>query len=128
MKTNKSILLAGFLGALTVAMGAFGAHLLKAHLEAVYLANYQTGILYQFIHVIAIFGAGIWLQMHPNRNLKFAVTFWLIGILLFSGSLYAMAFASMAGTQFSFLGPVTPLGGLSFITGWIFLALAAVRK
>ena len=126
--TQKPLALAGILGAITVAMGAFGAHFLKELMDPGYLDNYQTGILYQFIHVLAIFGAAILLHAYPHKYLKMAIWAWLIGILFFSGSLYAMGFASMAGQHFPLLGPITPIGGVSFMVGWILLALAAAKK
>ncbi len=109
------------LAGLGVAFGAFGAHALRARLEPRALETFETGVRYQMYHAFALFAVA-WLL---SRNIPGAATAgwaFLAGVLLFSGSLYLMAL-----TGWTWLGPVTPLGGVAFLTGWGLLALAASK-
>ncbi len=117
-------IIAGLLGALSVALGAFGAHALEARISADLLQTYETAVRYQFFHVIALFFAAIAIGRYPSNNMG-TIAGWLfiLGIVLFSGSLYVL----IASGQ-RWLGAVTPLGGVAFIAGWICLALAAWRS
>ncbi|MCB0514956.1 MAG: DUF423 domain-containing protein [Chitinophagales bacterium] len=120
---------AGFLGALAVILGAFGAHALRAHLSADQIRIYETGVHYQFFHVLALLAVGISMQFLTNENtalFRWAGILFIIGILFFSGSLYLLASCDMLSIQSltPILGPITPLGGLSFIAGWVCFALA----
>lgn len=120
-------------GLLSVALGAFGAHGLKKLLSNEMLAVYQTGVQYQFIHTLVLLALVIFILIFPAKQgvvrlLKVSANLMLAGIVLFSGSLYAMAFMSAAGElPPAWLGPVTPMGGLAFILGWFFLAVAAFK-
>ena len=105
----------GFLG---VALGAFGAHGLKARASEQALAWWQTGALYHLVHALAIVAVGL-LKAQTGRGDGAGWAF-LLGCLLFSGTLYAMA---LGGPRW--LGAVTPLGGLGMLAGWVLLALAA---
>ena len=110
--------LAGFLG---VALGAFGAHGLRARLSPEMLAVFETGVRYHLVHAVALLAlAGL-----MNRLNGWLVTTagWLFvaGIVLFSGSLYLLAL-----TGVTILGAITPLGGLAFLAGWACLAFAAI--
>ena len=99
---------------LAVALGAFGAHALKSTLQAHDMMEaWKTAVLYHFIHAIALLVLGL----GPNRNRG---AWWLLfaGIFLFSGSLYLMAL-----TDIQWLGAITPLGGLCFLAGWLWLVL-----
>jgi uncharacterized membrane protein YgdD (TMEM256/DUF423 family) len=110
-------------GGLGVILGAFGAHALKDSLTERSLQIYQTASHYQFIHALALILLGIWASSQPSEAATLsAAAGWLftMGILLFSGSLYALAI-----TDIKILGAVTPLGGLSFIAGWVCFAIAA---
>ena len=103
---------------LAVALGAFGAHALKTHLTEYYLDVYKTGVLYHFIHALGIFIAA-WVSFQTqDPKAQYAAFSFLTGILLFSGSLYLL---SVSGIKW--LGAITPLGGLSFLAGWILLFL-----
>lgn len=114
-------LAAGF-GLTGVALGAFAAHGLKASLSAEYLAIFQTAVLYQLIHALALFGVAL-LSLHaPGRLLQAAGVLFGIGIVLFSGSLYLLALTGIGK-----LGIVTPLGGTAFLAGWLCLGLAGWR-
>ena len=123
---NKKYLQTGaLLGAVTVAIGAFAAHGLKEHLNDYALDIFGKGVTYQFYHTIAILVTGIVWQSFPNRQLKLAFWFFLAGILLFSGSLYALALlVGKGGSPVPPIGAITPLGGLCFIAGWLFLFVA----
>jgi len=99
-----------FLG---VALGAFGAHALKDQLTGHYLDVYKSAVLYHFIHALGLLIiGGLFLQNHDPK-IHLAGTFILLGIILFSGSLYILSI-----TQIKWLGAITPLGGLSFLIGW----------
>jgi uncharacterized membrane protein YgdD (TMEM256/DUF423 family) len=111
--------LAGFTG---VALGAFAAHGLKGQLSPEYLAVFQTGVHYQLVHALALFGVALLTERLPGRLLTAAGSLFGIGILLFSGSLYALTLSGLGK-----LGMITPLGGLCFLAGWLCLGLAAVR-
>ncbi|MFK8165033.1 MAG: DUF423 domain-containing protein [Lewinella sp.] len=122
--------LCALLGALAVGIGAFGAHGLKALVAPEQLETFGTGVRYHFYHVFAI-GLAVALSALPGidqKRLRQAASAWAIGILLFSGSLYLLSLKSVIGLPVAFLGPVTPIGGLFFIAGWVLLFLAARRN
>ena len=107
------------LGALSVALGAFGAHALRGRIEPSMLEVFETAVRYQFLHALALLFVGrMRAESRPLSGL--AAGLFVAGIVLFSGSLYALVF-----TRAVLWGAVTPLGGLSFIAGWIVLARAA---
>ncbi|KPY98581.1 DUF423 domain-containing protein [Pseudomonas syringae] len=116
------LMLAAFFGFTGVALGAFAAHGLKERLSAEYLAVFHTGVLYQLIHALALLGVAILATHIPGRLITWAGFSFAVGILLFSGSLYALTL-----TGFSKLGIITPFGGLAFLFGWSMLGLAAWR-
>ena len=116
---NKTILkLAALLGILAVAIGAFGAHGLEFILAQYGReATFETAVKYHFYHTLAIFLVGVLKSTgQENKLLVYSVYCFLTGILVFSGSLYVLSL-----TNASWLGAVTPIGGLAFIFGWIFL-------
>jgi len=116
-------------GALAVILGAFGAHALKSKLSPEALASFETGVRYQFIHVLAIFVA-VWLHDRTSMNTPL-IAGWLFaaGIALFSGSIYLLATRSLLGIDsWRWLGPITPLGGLCFIAGWVVLLITVARR
>jgi uncharacterized membrane protein YgdD (TMEM256/DUF423 family) len=125
---NKRIILtAAFLGALAVILGAFGAHSLKAQLDVNDLAIWQKGVEYQFYHVLALLYLSTFAR-YKNKLIKLSYIFFCAGIILFCGSLYAITIAKIvASNSFAILGPITPIGGLCFILGWVFLFLAALK-
>ncbi len=123
------------LAALGVILGAFGAHGLKDAFDDPFLANlalpaYETGVRYHMYHAFAIIACGILGKvMGENRPMKFSFYFFLAGIVLFSGSLYLLSTRTLLGIEsWKWLGPITPIGGLCFITGWILLAVAVLKK
>jgi len=120
---------AAFLGAVAVAAGAFGAHALKNLLSEKYLAVYETAVRYQFYHVFALVVVGILFKEFPNSYLLWSGRLFCYGILLFSGSLYALTLFEALGQQgFKWLGAITPFGGICLIAGWILLAIGITNK
>lgn len=116
------VLLAAFFGFTGVALGAFAAHGLKSRLSAEYLAVFQTGVHYQVIHALALLALAL-LSVHlPGRWLTAAGLLFVLGIVLFSGSLYLLTLSGIGK-----LGIITPFGGLAFLAGWACLAMAAWR-
>ncbi|WOJ97508.1 DUF423 domain-containing protein [Congregibacter brevis] len=107
-------------GLLSVAFGAFGAHGLRDRLDAYSLGVFETAVQYQFYHSLALLIAGLLLVQFPASSLlKSSVVLFVLGMFLFSGSLYVLSF-----TGIRWLGAITPLGGLAFIAGWTCLAAA----
>lgn len=115
---------AALLGALSVALGAFAAHKLKELVSEYALGIFETAVKYQFYHVFALLAAGI-LYAHGKKNMmKWAGIFFMVGMLFFCGSLYLLTWVKTAGISgMGWVGPITPLGGLFFILGWIWLFL-----
>lgn len=123
------IIIAALLAAAAVMLGAFGAHGLKAKLTPDQLQVFETGVKYQFYHALGLFLLGLLLQQYQNSLLIYAGYAFLAGIVLFSGSLYLLANKTLLGIEgWRWLGPVTPLGGLSFIAGWLLLAAGVWRS
>jgi uncharacterized membrane protein YgdD (TMEM256/DUF423 family) len=126
---NKQIIItASLFGALAVVAGAFGAHALKASLSPYQLEVWQTGVQYQFYHVFALLFLSTFTRF---KNKVIVSTYYLFtfGIVLFSGSLYLLACRDLINMPgLVVLGRVTPVGGLLFIIGWVFLAFAAFRN
>jgi uncharacterized membrane protein YgdD (TMEM256/DUF423 family) len=117
-------------GLLAVSLGAFGAHgLEKITSDPVILHGFQTGVQYQFYHAFALMGVGILFTNFAGRWLNAAAVCFIIGTILFCGSLYALIFLKIQGSAIiRFVGPVTPLGGLFFIAGWLCLLIAVMRR
>jgi len=106
---------------LGVVLGAFGAHALQSMLAPKQLASYQTGVLYQQLHALALILVGLTARVTPaSRWLPLAAALFAVGIFFFSGSIYAMTFGAPR-----WLGMVAPLGGVSFMLAWLALALHA---
>ena len=113
---------AALLGALSVMLGAFAAHGLKSVADMQTVTTFETGVRYQFYHVFAIALVGILYKSYTNNLIVRAGTFFLIGIGLFSGSLYLYTLKVVANIIFlDWVVFITPLGGISFIIGWICL-------
>jgi uncharacterized membrane protein YgdD (TMEM256/DUF423 family) len=111
------------LGFLAVALGAFGAHALKGRLSPEAMAWFQTGIQYHGWHVLAALVALVfWRIARAETGFRLAAVAFLVGIAIFSGSLYAMA---LTGARW--LGAVTPIGGVAFLVGWLALARVGGR-
>jgi len=117
------LLLASVFGGLAVALGAFGAHALENRMSAELLSTYEVGVRYHFYHALALLSVVAVLSRWPASGAAVAAG-WLfvVGIVIFSGSLYLLAF-----TGIRWLGAITPIGGVAFIAGWICLVWVAVR-
>ncbi len=121
---NKNLLfISAVFGLLAVVIGAFAAHGLKPHLSAQAMQWMETGNRYHFYHTLAALLAVFIQSKIESRWLKFSAIAFLVGIVLFSGSLYIMAV-----TGITKLGMITPIGGLSFIAGWLMLAMGTFKK
>ncbi len=114
-----ALIAAAFAGASGIALGAFGAHALRARLEPAQLATWNTAVLYHLIHALALLALALFARA-TGRSVMLPSSLFVAGIALFSGSLYLLAL-----TGWRFLGPVTPLGGAAFIAGWLALILLA---
>ncbi|QMU28507.1 DUF423 domain-containing protein [Adhaeribacter radiodurans] len=123
MNQKQSLVTAAILGAITVMIGAFGAHALRPSLEAAgRLDTFETAVKYQMYHTLAILLIGL-LQFHvPLKQLRVINLLFLLGILVFSGSLYVLCL-----TGITVLGAITPFGGVLFIAGWLYLAMAVAK-
>ncbi len=123
MKPSTITLLAAVLGALAVILGAFGAHGLESRLDARALEIYHTGVTYHVYHALALLALGLsGAPLTQSRFGRIAAWCWLLGIAVFSGSLYALALSGV-----TMLGAITPIGGVLFIVGWAALAVGAWR-
>lgn len=124
MERLKTFIILGAINAfLAVALGAFGAHGLEGQVEQKYLEIWKTGVTYQMFHATGLLIVGVLLGRLPaNALLSWSGWMMVIGIILFSGSLYVMTL-----TKISILGAITPLGGLSFLAAWILIVVAAVK-
>ena len=121
MTARLALALGAILAFAAVALGAFGAHALKARLAPDMAAVWQTAVLYHGWHALALVGAGLFLMQRPDAA-AIAVAGWLFlaGVVLFSGSLYVLASTGMRG-----FGAVTPFGGVAFLAGWAAFAWGA---
>ena len=121
---------AAIFGGLAVAFGAFGAHSLEdITTDEKILHGFQTGVQYQMYHALALLAIAIMYQKDPGKWLKWAGNFFIAGIILFSGSLYLLTFLKIQeSSAVKWAGPVTPLGGVFFIAGWLFLLMAVIKK
>lgn len=116
------VFIAAVFAALAVLLGAFAAHGLKNTLSVESLAVLQTGVHYQFIHALALLLVVLLAQQRASRALVFSAVFFILGIILFSGSLYVLVLTPLKP------GIVTPIGGSLLVLGWLSLACSAWRK
>lgn len=132
--SRRWIAIGAVLGAIGVALGAFGAHVLPDHLKNLgyggtdltrRLDIFDTAVRYQLIHALAIVFMGLALEMRSVAPWRFAAWAFLIGIAIFSGLLKVLVFV---GPQWNWLGMIVPIGGVSMIIGWLAVAVGALRK
>jgi uncharacterized membrane protein YgdD (TMEM256/DUF423 family) len=124
MKTQATLLWGAAMGGLGVAIGAFGAHALRPMLEAAGRTDtFELAVRYQFYHALAILATGVIAYHVDSRLLRFSSLCFLIGIFIFSGSLYVLCFSGV-----TILGAITPVGGMFFILGWTLLFLSVYKK
>ncbi len=134
MTLSKRLIAVGFSGAIAVALGAMGAHWLKNQIPSGLITpdqlnGFDTAVKYQMYHTLAMLLVLLLAQHFQSKLLKWAFNSFLIGIILFSGSLYFLCTRNLYNADFlKILGPITPLGGLFFIAGWLFLGFSAFRK
>jgi len=124
---RKIILTASLMGFFAIVFGAFGAHALKAYLDESQLISFETGVRYQMYHALFLFFvARLPLVNDRAKN----VIFYLVvsGVIFFSGSIYLLTTNSLIGVDFSFIGPVTPIGGLLLLSAWMVLFLNIVKQ
>lgn len=127
---HRSFLLIGsILGALSVALGAFGAHSLKKIVPPEAVTTFETGVRYQFYHTFALLLIAVLYEKFANKWLVWAGNSFLIGMLLFCGSLYVLTLLNATNNVgLRKIGILTPFGGLFFIAGWLFLMWGVSRK
>src|SRR5689334_17947670 len=124
MTARVAIIGAALLMAAAVALGAFGAHALKARTPVELLAVWQTAVSYQAWHALGLLATGLaMVHVRAAAPLRYAAWLFVAGIVLFCGSLYALALGAPAG-----IGIATPFGGVAFIAGWLFLAFGVARQ
>ena len=120
--TSKQTLASGaMLGALGVALGAFGAHALRGSLSAADLATFETAVRYQLVHAVALVALAGWTERVPSRKLGWASRLWVLGAVIFSGSLYLLVLLDQR-----WLGAITPFGGVALIAGWLLVAASTL--
>lgn len=126
---TKSILIkGGILGVIAVLGGAFGAHALKKVITPDHLESFQTGVRYQLIHAVVLLFLFILTLKFDNKQFKIAANLIFWGVILFSGSIYILTLKNIIGVEaLKFAGPVTPIGGLLIISGWLFIVLGGLN-
>jgi uncharacterized membrane protein YgdD (TMEM256/DUF423 family) len=122
VSSARTLAIAGLLLVLATACGAFGAHALKAHLSPERLQLWDTAVRYHFFHALGLIGVGLTLRSLDDGALRLAALLLIAGVVLFSGSLYALSLGAPR-----VLGVLTPLGGLAWIAAWLLFAWAAWR-
>lgn len=130
---NPFLLIASLFGATGVGLGALGAHALKAKVEeglmtTDQLSAWDTASKYQLFHALALLFVFFLYQSNPTKLVKISGWLFSAGILLFSGSIYCLSTMGISGMNFRFLGPVTPLGGILLIAGWVCLLIFSLKK
>jgi uncharacterized membrane protein YgdD (TMEM256/DUF423 family) len=127
---RKFLINGSILAGLAVAFGAFGAHgLQQLTSDEKILNGFRTGVQYQGYHALALLLVAVIFQQFPNKWIKWSGTCFITGIILFSGSLYILTLLKVQGSYgVRLVGALTPLGGLIFIAGWIFLLLGMLKK
>ena len=125
--SKKIVVTATVLAAITIALGAFGAHGLKKLVDETLLSSYETGVRYQMYHVFALIILGIAPGISESTK-RWVFWFFILGILLFSGSIYLLTVRDYISLNTTFLGPITPLGGLLFILGWLRWCYGIMKK
>lgn len=125
---KKTLCIAAVSGALAVILGAFGAHGLKQLVPPETVTTFETGVRYQFYHTFALLFTGILFEKFSGKQLSLAASFFLTGIILFSGSLYLLTALKANNTVgLSGIGIVTPIGGVFLILGWLMLLIALMK-
>ncbi len=125
---KNTLIKAGILGVTAVVLGAFGAHALKAILTPEQLISFQTGVRYQMIHAVVLLFLFLLTLKFDNKQFKIAANLIFWGVILFSGSIYVLTLKNLIGLEaLKFVGPITPIGGLLLISGWIMLVIGGIK-
>ncbi|WP_432222779.1 DUF423 domain-containing protein [Flavobacterium sp. TMP13] len=124
---KKILLTAVFLGMVSIILGAFGAHALKSVLTSEQLTTFETGVRYQMYHALFLFFVTTYKPLSEKKR-KTIFTLAVIGIALFSGSIYLLATNSLTSFDFKIIGFITPVGGLLLILSWFFLFIDLFNK
>ena len=122
---NTTALIAGSIyGALAIILGAFGAHALKKHMTAERLESFEVGVKYQMYHAIFLVVLGL---MPAQLDIKGAINIIIIGVFLFSFSIYGLTLSATFKKKIKILGPITPIGGLCMVIGWVMLLIQFIK-
>jgi uncharacterized membrane protein YgdD (TMEM256/DUF423 family) len=124
MKAKNAIIWSGIFGAFAIAIGALGAHALKSILNPEALESLQTAVKYQLFHALALLVLGL---SEKSRQFKWPIRLFILGTIFFSGSIYGLLSLRFYELPNSFLGPITPIGGLMLIAGWISIIYRATQ-
>ena len=125
---NKRIVIIGIVLIVTaIILGAFGAHALKEILSETKLKSFETGVRYQMYHGLALLMIGL-NEKRFSFSLNYVNLFILLGVVFFSGSIYGLAMQESLGMSLKFLGPITPIGGLFMIIGWVILLIKIIKQ
>lgn len=130
---RKNLMLIGILGAIAVALGALGAHFLKSKIPSGLITidqvnGFDSGVKYHMYHTLGMLLLMILNHLQPNKYFVWAKAFFFWGIVLFSGSLYLLCTRNLFGAEWlKVLGPITPLGGICFIIGWLLLCMPMLK-
>ena len=120
---------AAIIGLLSVVLGAFAAHALKDMVSDHAIATFETGVRYQFYHAFALLAVGILYKDFPFKTMIWVGRLFIAGIILFSGSLYTLAFIqALVKPGYQWIGAITPFGGVCFIAAWFLLFISFFRK
>ena len=124
---KKILLVAAILGLSAIILGAFGAHALKKMLSIEQLQSFEVGVRYQMYHALFLLFISVFAFLEEKERM---IIFWLtiLGVLLFSGSIYLLATNGITNIKAKFLGPITPIGGVLLISAWSYLFYAILSK
>ncbi len=123
------LVFAGLSGIVTVLLGAMGAHWLKEKLNYWEMHSFETGVKYQMYHTLVLIAVVILMDRFPTKTLEWSGYSFVVGIITFSGSLYLLSLKSLLHMEkLSMLGPITPIGGLAFILGWLLLVVTVIMN
>jgi uncharacterized membrane protein YgdD (TMEM256/DUF423 family) len=118
----------GILGMIAVLGGAFGAHAFKDILSPEHFASFKTGVHYQMLHAVVLLFLFLLTLKFENKQFKIAANLIFWGVILFSGSIYILTLKNIIGVEaLKFAGPITPIGGLLIITGWLFIIVGGTK-
>lgn len=124
---RKLILAATILGSTSIVLGAFGAHALKKVMTTDMLQTFEVGVRYQMYHALFLFLVAVLVQLNDHFK-KIILTTITLGVLFFSGSIYLLSTNELTSVDFSFLGPITPIGGLLLMVSWVLVFYGFNKK